>query len=82
LYGGYPTEFVPEVQKSKGSIGDQIIHYSKRRSLSVEREGWKWGAKLFGADGRRQSDGNFFFDKKSRKSLKFFFGNYVISTLY
>jgi hypothetical protein len=24
--GGYPTEFVPEVQKSIGSIGDQIIH--------------------------------------------------------
>jgi hypothetical protein len=33
LYGGYPTEFVPEVQKSKGSIGDQIIHYSKRKSI-------------------------------------------------
>jgi hypothetical protein len=25
-YGGYPTEFVPEVQKSIGSIEDQIIH--------------------------------------------------------
>jgi hypothetical protein len=25
-YGGYPTEFVPKVQKSIGSIGDQIIH--------------------------------------------------------
>jgi hypothetical protein len=25
-YGGYPTEFVPEVQKSIGSIGDQTIH--------------------------------------------------------
>jgi hypothetical protein len=25
-YGSYPTEFVPEVQKSIGSIGDQISH--------------------------------------------------------
>jgi hypothetical protein len=25
-YGSYPTEFLPEVQKSKGSIGDQISH--------------------------------------------------------
>jgi hypothetical protein len=25
-YGGFPTEFVPEVQKSIGSIGDRIIH--------------------------------------------------------
>jgi hypothetical protein len=25
-YGGYPTKFAPEVQKSIGSIGDQIIH--------------------------------------------------------
>jgi hypothetical protein len=25
-YRDYPTEFVPEVQKSIGSIGDQIIH--------------------------------------------------------
>jgi hypothetical protein len=44
------------------------------------------------ADGRRQSDGNFFLvqigfssiksPNSSRKSINFFFGNYEISTLY